>query len=134
MTGVDLFPYDSPAYERMESLDKLNAVLTESDIVVITLPLTEKTKHLMNAERFGFMKSGSILVNISRGVIVDTEALVVALKDRLSGAVLDVFEEEPLDEHSVLWNMENVIVTPHNSFVGEENQKRLIDVIINNLK
>ena len=132
--GVDLFPYDNSTYKKMVSLDKLNIALSESDIVVLTLPLTEQTRHLMNAERFGVMKLGSILVNIARGALVDTMALVEALRDRLVGAVLDVFEEEPLGEHSLLWNMKNVIVTPHNSFVGDGNKNRLNNVIIDNIK
>ena len=80
------------------------------------------------------MKSGSVLVNISRGAIVDTKALVERLiGGGLLGAVLDVFEEEPLDTDSRLWNMENVILTPHNSFVGEGNAERLNKVIYDNL-
>ena len=80
------------------------------------------------------MKKGSILVNISRGAVVVTDDLVHALRENLAGAVLDVFEEEPLPENSPLWDMENVILTPHNSFVGEHNRKRLQEVILNNLQ
>lgn len=131
--GVDLFPYDNPAYNKIKSLGDLDAVLSESDIVVLTLPLTEQTKYLMNVERFGVMKLGGILVNIARGAVVDTLALAYALRDRLGGAVLDVFEEEPLDEENTLWNMENVILTPHNSFVGDGNGQRLLSAILENL-
>ena len=75
----------------------------------------------------------SDLVNIARGAIVDTKALALEM-NRLGGAVLDVFEEEPLMADSPLWSLENVIITPHNSFVGEGNGKRLSKVIINNLR
>lgn len=132
--GVDLFPYQSEYYAKMLPLDKLDEILSESDIVVLTLPLTEQTKHLMNAERFSVMKSGNILVNIARGAAVDTDALVEALKERLGGAVLDVFEEEPLEEDSPLWNVENVIITSHNSFIGDGNKTRLFVVILKNLR
>ena len=112
----------------------LNETLVKSDIVVLTLPLTEKTKYLMNEERLRKMKQGSILVNIARGAIVDTVALIKALENKISGAVLDVFEEEPLDDNNPLWSMDNVILTPHNSFVGDGNRQRMTDIIINNLE
>lgn len=132
--GVDLTPYENPAYEKMLPLAELDAVLSESDITVLTLPLTDETKHLMNAERFAYIKKGSVLVNIARGAIVDAHALLTALTNTLMGAVLDVFEEEPLPPESPLWQQENIILTPHNSFVGEGNNGRLAEVIITNLK
>lgn len=80
------------------------------------------------------MKEETVIVNIARGALIDTEALIDALKYKLYGAVLDVFEEEPLDVASKIWDMENVIITPHNSFVGDNNGKRLSDLIIKNLE
>lgn len=132
--GVDAAPYESKDYEEMVSLDRFDEALCKSDVVVLTLPLLKNTYHLMNSERFSKMKNGALLVNIARGAIVDTSALITALEDRLGGAILDVFEEEPLGEDSPLWNMENVIVTPHNSFVGEGNGVRLWNVIKSNLE
>ncbi len=133
VTGVDLFLREDENYRVMLPLELLNPVLEKSDVVVLTLPLTDETRHLMNADRFARMKQGSVLVNIARGAVVDTEALLDALNDKLSGAVLDVFEEEPLSEDSPLWDMENVILTPHNSFVGDGNAARLTRVILENL-
>ena len=132
--GVDITPYENKDYEEIESLNRIDEVLNKSDIVVLTLPLSNETHHLMNYERLTKLKKGAVLVNIARGAIVDTNALISALESHLGGAVLDVFETEPLSENSPLWYMENVIVTPHNSFVGEGNKKRLFDVIISNLK
>lgn len=132
--GIDLYPREDADYDKMLGLDELDDVLPESDIVVLTLPLTEGTRRLLNAERFGMMKKGSILVNISRGAVVDTEALIEALGGQLAGAVLDVFEEEPLGADSLLWNMEHVIVTPHNSFVGDGNRGRLQRLILKNIE
>lgn len=132
--GVDLTPYENPAYGKMLPLAELDAALSESDITVLTLPLTSETKHLMNADRFARMKKGSVLINIARGAIVDAEALLTAFSTKLMGAVLDVFEEEPLSPESPLWQQENVILTPHNSFVGEGNDDRLTSVILTNLK
>lgn len=130
--GVDLFPREDENYSSMSGLDMLEDILSECDVVVLTLPLTEETNHLLNESRFARMKRGAILVNIARGAIVDTEALIQALPN-LGGVVLDVFEEEPLSEESMLWDMGNAIVTPHNSFVGDGNGKRLSKVILENL-
>ncbi len=134
VAGVDVAPYDGEFYEKMVALDELDAVLEESDIVVLTLPLTEETIGLFDENRFKKMKQGAVLVNISRGAVVCEKALINALKDKLFGAVLDVFESEPLETTSPLWDMGNVIVTPHNSFVGEGNSERLFNVIYDNLK
>lgn len=130
--GIDLFPRKDEHYEEMFGLDRLEDVLTESDIVVLTLPLTEETRHLIDKAKLQKMKQEAILVNIARGEVVDTEALIDALPN-LKGAVLDVFEEEPLSEESSLWDMKNVIVTPHNSFVGDGNGKRLSRLILSNI-
>lgn len=131
--GVDLFPRKDSLYNEMLTLDQLNEALTQADIVILTLPLTEQTKHLMNEERFRLMKDGATLVNIARGAIVDTSALLNHI-DRLTGAVLDVFEEEPLSEDSPLWDKQNIILTPHNSFVGEGNGERLRTVMFISLE
>ena len=134
VVGVDIAPYENPLFDEMISLEKLDFALLSADIVVLTLPLTKETHHLFDKDKFDKMKKGAILVNISRGGTVDTRALTEALDTKLSGAVLDVFETEPLEETSPLWDMENVILTPHNSFVGEGNADRLKNVILNNLK
>ena len=131
--GVDLFPREDSSYNEMLPLDKLGETLTQADIVVLCLPLTEQTKHLINDNRLSLLKDGATLVNIARGAIIDTEALLNHI-DRLTGAVLDVFEEEPLSEDSPLWDKQNIILTPHNSFVGEGNNKRLCAIILSNLQ
>lgn len=114
--------------------DKADLLLRESDIVICALPLTESTGHYFNAKRISLMKPTAVFVNLSRGGTVDTIALTRVLADGfLGGAVLDVFEEEPLGMESPLWDMENVIITPHNSFVGEGNEERLWRVIKDNL-
>ncbi len=121
-----------PYYDQMIRLADLEAALKQADIVILSIALTEETRHLMNADRLAGMKPGAVLVNISRGAIVDQEALIHALPE-LGGAVLDVFEDEPLPEDSPLWDMENVILTPHNSFVGDGNRRRLDAVILNSI-
>ncbi len=133
--GIDLFPREDENYEIISHLSNLNEELSSADVVVLTLPLTDETKHLFNKETFNAMKNGAVLVNIARGAVVDSASLIEALRSgKLAGAVLDVFEEEPLDASSPLWSMENVIVTPHNSFIGDGNAERLKKVIIDNLR
>lgn len=132
IVGVDVVPYDSEIYNRMAELEKLDAELAQGDVVVLTFPLTGETSKLFNKRRFDAMKDNAVLVNIARGAIVEMEALIEALQVKLFGAVLDVFESEPLPEGSPLWNMGNVILTPHNSFASENNKKRLMKIITNN--
>ena len=132
--GADVTTDDKEYFEKNYAMEKLHTALAQADVVVLALPLTKETMHLFSADTFAAMKPGSVLVNIARGGVVDTEALVCALKEKLGGAILDVFEEEPLGQDSPLWNMENVILTPHNSFVGEGNGRRLADVILSNIK
>lgn len=134
VTGVDKIVSDNLFFDRILPLEQLDSVLESADIVVLCLPLTEETRHLMDEKRLQAMKQGAVLVNIARGQIVDTEALISALNGHLGGAVLDVFEEEPLSADSPLWQMEHVILTPHNSFVGEGNADRLSALIMENLE
>lgn len=132
ITGVDLYPREDSLYSEMLPLDKLDNAVKQADIVVLTLPLTEQTKYLIDNIKLSLMKNGATLVNIARGAIVDTDALLNNI-DRFTGAVLDVFEEEPLNKNSSLWDKPNIILTPHNSFVGEGNGERLREIIIRNL-
>ena len=129
--GVDLYP--KQFYDGCFGLDRANEVISKSDIIIITLPLTNETRYIFNKEMFDTMKSEAVIVNIARGALIDTEALIEALNNKLFGAVLDVFEEEPLGE-SPLWDMKNVVITPHNSFIGTNDGKRLSKVIIENLE
>ena len=133
--GIDLYPREDAAYKEILGMERFEKLLPEADIIIIALPLTENTRHLLDRERLDLLKPGAVLVNISRGAVIDTSALTDALKERkIRGAVLDVFEEEPLSPENPLWEMENVILTPHNSFTGEGNRERLDRVIIENLK
>ncbi len=133
VTGIDLYPREDMLYKKILPLTELDAQLKGADIVVLTLPLTNQTKHLMNQKRLKTLKKDAVLVNIARGAVIDTAALLEQI-DHLGGAVLDVFEEEPLNENSPLWQKENLILTPHNSFAGEGNSGRLKKIIIKNLE
>lgn len=132
VTGVDLYPRTDENFEEMVGLEIFETVLSRCDVVVLSLPLTDKTRYLMNASKLRLLKQGTVLINIARGAVLDTEALIKVLP-HLRGVVLDVFEEEPLAEDSPLWGMNNVVITPHNSFVGEGNRERLQNLILNNI-
>lgn len=122
-------------FTQVESIAHLDDVLNKYDIIVVACQLTDMTRHLLDDRCLEKAKAGSVLINVSRGELVDTEALIKQLNSgRLAGAVLDVFESEPLPERSPLWDMENVIITPHNSYVGDGNAVRLWNVIKSNLE
>jgi phosphoglycerate dehydrogenase-like enzyme len=122
--------------DEMYQSHQLNKILPECDYVVVTLPLTEATHHLFGKEQFELMKKTAFFINIGRGPIVDEGELINALiEKKIAGAGLDVFEKEPLDKKSPLWDMENVIVTPHTAGATEHYAKRVIeDIFIPNLK
>ena len=134
--GVDIVTDSKTEYgfEEVYSLSETMEVIRRSDIIVSTLPLLDSTYHFWNIDKFSAMKSGTVFVNISRGKTVDTKTLILRLKEkRIAGAVLDVFETEPLEDNSELWILDNVVISPHNSFIGDNNHKRLIKVIRDNL-
>lgn len=135
VTGVDIQSYENPHFAEILPLERLDETLKSADVVVLTLPLTEQTRHLMNANRLALMKPDAVLVNISRGGTVNPEALVQTLQTRPAfGAVLDVFEGEPLDPANPLWELPNALLTPHVSFVGDGNGKRLKELILTNIQ
>lgn len=133
IVGIDQYPYENECFDQMYGISAINDVLPTADVVILTLPLTEETRHLFNEERLSLLKEDAVLVNISRGAVIDSAALIDALTEKNISAILDVFEEEPLDETSSLWNLPNVIITPHNSFVGNHSGDRLSKLIITNL-
>ncbi len=116
--------------DEMYTTDKLDDILPECDYVVITLPLTEETNQLFKREQFQKMKESAFLINIGRGEIIKESDLVAALSaGEILGAGLDVFEKEPLDESSPLWEMDNCIITPHTSGSTEHYDKRVVEEI-----
>ena len=135
MVGLARTAGERPFFDEVHAMDKLDELLPAADVVVLALPNNDQTQHIMNADRFAKMKPGAVLVNICRGAVVDEPALVKALQSgHLGGAVLDVFQTEPLPAESPLWAMENVIVAPHTSFGGEYNRERRMEVLMRNLE
>ena len=126
--------YENKYYDNIVGICQLDQVLGNSDVVIIAVPLTDKTKGLINAARLNKMKKEAILINLARGAVVVTKDLIAALhKNSIGGAVLDVFENEPLDESNPIWDLRNVIITPHNSFVSDNNNRRMSSLILKNL-
>ena len=134
--AVDPTQTHQPDYiEHLWRLDKLHNMLRESDFAAICCPLTPQTRHMMSAEEFKCMKPTAYLINIARGGIVDQEALIKALETKeIAGAGLDVTEPEPLPKGNPLWQMENVIITPHMSGQSPISGRRLMKLLAENLK
>ena len=112
-------PEAGPPLEKVYTGRALGEFLGQLDYLVITLPLTSQTEHLFNYETLSRMKPTAVLINAGRGRVVAQEDLAQALRQGLiRGAVLDVFEKEPLPEESPLWEMPNILITPHNAAVS----------------
>lgn len=124
VTGVNRTVRVLPDFDEVLPLDKLPDAATVCDILICCIALTPETRGIVSKEVFDFLPAGAIFVNIARGALADEAALAKWLQNG-GRAVLDVFEEEPLPETSPLWDMENVILTPHSSFVGDRNRARL---------
>lgn len=123
--GVDVAPRTDEAYEKILPLEMLDEILPAADILILTVPLSSETHHLIDRRRLSLLPDSAVVVNIARGKVIDETALIEFLTEgSLAGAVLDVFEEEPLPPDSPIWTAPNLIATPHNSFVGEGNGER----------
>ncbi|WP_347561237.1 phosphoglycerate dehydrogenase [Senegalia massiliensis] len=122
-------------FDKTYSKDNIDELLKVSDIVVVAIPYTDKTHHMINKDRFDSMKDGAYLINVARGSIVNEKDLIDALQsNKIRKAALDVVETEPLDKNSKLWDLNNVIITPHNSWISENKGKRRFETIYENLK
>ncbi len=134
-TGFDIHTNATPFFDKMQLTDNLENVIGGYDIVVITAPLLPSTKGLISRKVLQNLKENAILVNIARGGLIDEMAMCDVLKEREDVfAALDVFEQEPLPMDSPLWKLDNVALSPHNSFVSDGNNQRMFDVMYHNLK
>ncbi len=115
--------------------DRLEEMLAVADYIVIAAPLTSKTQHLLDRERLAKIKPDAYLINVARGALVDEAALVEALRSgKFAGAALDVTQREPLPADSPLWELENVLITPHTAGVTEKLWERHYAQIRDNLR
>jgi len=120
---------------RADGQGRLHELMPDADAVVVALPLTDETRGMIDAETIALMKRGAIFVNVGRGAVVDEEALVDALRSgHLRGAALDVFAEEPLPESSPLWELDNVIVSPHTAALSVQENARVVERFAENLR
>jgi phosphoglycerate dehydrogenase-like enzyme len=132
--GVTYSGNPSPNVDKMVDRNGLDDALRASDYVVVTLPLTDETQQMIGEREFATMKPTAIYINIGRGKTTDEKALVSALRSgKIAGAGLDVFEEEPLPADSPLWEMDNVIVSPHHAGSTVRYEERAVDIFIHNL-
>ena len=135
LLGVNTDGRNIEHFDRCYDMSELDVMLKLCDVVVGTIPYTKATHHLINEDRFKSMKEGAFFINVARGSIVDEPSLIENLKNnKLSGAALDVYEEEPLRENHPLWQLENVILTSHNSWMSEMRNERRFKLIYDNMK
>ena len=121
--------------DEVRGADQLPWLLKESDYVALCAALTPKTRHLIGEDELKLMKPTAHLMNIGRGALIDEQALIAAVKNsEIAGAGLDVFEEEPLPTDSPLWDMPNVLITPHNGGSSPRSHERLMDLFRDNLR
>ena len=122
-------------FTRLYPVQALKSMLKISDFVVICVPLTPGTRGLMSENEFAAMKSSAFLIDVSRGGIVNPQALLSALQEKkIAGAALDVFVEEPLPASHPLWKQPNVIISPHISGISAHYAERAVDLFCENLK
>ena len=122
-------------FKRLYPIEALKGMLPECDFVVVSLPLTPETRYLFNAEMFTHFKPGAFLVNVSRGDLIDENALVQAINlGQVGGAVLDVFSQEPLPTESPLWDLPQVIITPHTSGASTHLVDDVVALFAENLR
>jgi phosphoglycerate dehydrogenase-like enzyme len=115
--------------------EDLPHLLTEADYVVMCAALTRETRGMMGEAELRQMKPAAYFINIARGALVHEEALVRALRERwIAGACLDVFVREPLPPENPLWDLPNVVITPHNSATTPQQMGRALDIFVENLK
>ncbi len=122
-------------FTRLYPIEALRSMLKECDFVVVTLPLNEQTRDIIGEEEFKAMKPGACLVHISRGGVVNEDAMVDALTEkRLAGAVVDVFNQEPLPSTSPIWKAPNLIITPHVSGFSPVYKERAGEMFVVNMQ
>lgn len=132
---------DDPRKEKPESVEKVYAanelpkLLAESDYVVLSAPVLASTQKLMHKETLAAMKPDAYLINVGRGALVDEQALADAIRNKkIAGAALDVFDKEPLPADSPLWDLENVLITPHTGGISEKAWERQYTFFSENLR
>jgi len=113
----------------------LNAILAESDYVVVTAPLTAETRGMIGTAQFAAMKKSAVIINVGRGAVIDEDAMLDALRNgKIRGAALDVFATEPLPSDHPLWAMENVLVSPHSADSLPDSREQAVQFFVENFE
>jgi phosphoglycerate dehydrogenase-like enzyme len=137
MRVIAIDPKDLPISQTLDASgkpDELDELLPQADVVVSCVPHTPQTEKMLGTTQFAAMKKGAYVINVSRGKIVDTDALVKALQEKkLGGAGLDVTEPEPLPADHPLWKMPNVVITPHVAWASDQRPERQDELVLTNL-
>ena len=129
-TGQEL-----PHVDALHPPEQLRELVADADGIVVTLPLTNETRGLIDPETIERMRDGAVFVNVGRGRVVDEDALIDALRSgKLAGAALDVTAREPLPPESPLWTMENVILSPHTAALSWHENERIVELFAENLR
>lgn len=133
--GFDILEIKSQYFDEIYNIEKYNDYVNKMDIIVSCLPFTNDTDGFINTVNLSKLKPTSIIVNLSRGKVINQYDLIKSLESNvIRGAVLDVFDEEPLNIENELWVLDNVVLTPHNSFISNKNSIRLSNLIFDNLQ
>lgn len=134
VVGVKRTPQSVPHVQSVYASENLHDAIADARIVVLTVPLTDETHGLIGSREFETMRDDAYLINVSRGAVVDEQALIDALEDgTIAGAGLDVFEEEPPPDDSPLWTIQDVVITPHVSGAFRTYDEAIADLIRENL-
>lgn len=133
--GVSDARTEVPHFEKILPRSRLQEAAAEADFMVVLVPLSSQTRHMIDDGLLGAMKKTAFLINLARGPVVDEKALIQRLLDgRIAGAALDVFEVEPLPPDSPLWDMPNVIVTPRIGGMSDVYAEQVLPLVIHNLR
>ena len=134
--GVDPYLKEKPKHcDELVGMDRLPEIISRVDVVMVACPLTDETRGLINAEMLALMKPTAYLINVARGPIHDEPALIEVLKQqKIAGAGLDVTAVEPLPQNSPLWDMDNVIISPHVGGYSQHRPRRTVELFCENLK
>lgn len=135
MLGLNTTGKPVKYFDRCYSNQNINLMVKKCDIIVCLLPITNKTHHFIDEKLFQEMKNGVIFINASRGQVVNEDNLIKFIQNgKIGAAVLDVVENEPLKQENPLWEMKNVIITPHNSWISQNMNKRKYKLVYENMR
>lgn len=133
--GVSDARKEAPHFEALYPRSRLNEAAALADFMIVLVPLSDKTRHMIDAEVLAAMKPTSIIVNLARGPVIDEQALIRALQEkRIGGAALDVFETEPPVNDNPLWDMPNVIITPRIGGMSDVYAEQVLPLVVHNLR